>query len=124
MEVELHLRRSISAHLSAGYEIDITTNFGLSIVVWLGALNAFTVLVNSLTGPNITMNNGDVWYAQMVGTVIIVKCNGVIVKTYDTSGDAFQVGTGGPGMGFYRDGGGTPTANNTMGFSNFSCGEL
>lgn len=119
-EVELHLRCSISSHSITSYEIDVTTNFGLSVVRWNGALNNFTYLVEALTGANITHANGDVWYAQIVGNTITVKCNGVVVW----QGTDNNISSGNPGIGFYSDtNSGSPTSNNTMGWSAFSAGQ-
>lgn len=123
-EVELLLRKSITAHSLPGYEIDITTNFGLSVVV-ANAVGGFTVLASGITGPNYSTADGAVWFSSIVGTLITVICNGGTVTTYDTSGDTIKIAQGSPGIGFYADtNSGTPTADNSIGFSNFSCTEV
>lgn len=129
-EVELRLRSTFAAHSNLGYEIDCTTNFGCSLVRIDGPINTFTVLVNGAT-TNVSLANGAGWYAQMIGTRIIVTCNptGIasilspVVINYDTSADTTKYSTGMPGIGFYSDtDAGSPTANNTLGWANFACG--
>lgn len=123
-EVELLLRSTITSHSIIQYEVDITQSNGLDLAIWTGPLNTFSGLVNGVT-TNVSLADGAVWYAQIVGTVITVKCNSTTVLTYDTSGDATKISSGNPGVGFYGDfEAGSPTANNTLGWSNFSAGEL
>lgn len=123
-EVELLLRSNITPHNTTQYEIDITQSNGLDLAIWLGALNSFTVLVTGVTS-GVSLLNGAVWYAQILGPIILVQCNGATVLTYDTSGDTVKISSGNPGMGFYGDtGAGTPSATNTLGFSSFSAGSL
>lgn len=119
-EVELHLRQTITSHSAVSYEIDITTAFGLQIVKWNGPSNSFTPIASNIT-TNVTTNDGDLWYAQIQGSTILVKCNGTTVYT----GTDSAITSGSPGVGFYSDTtNGTPTANNSFGFSIYSAGHL
>lgn len=119
-EIEIVLRSTIAAHSIIQYEIDITIAFGLQIVKWNGPLNNFTPIASNIT-TNVTTNDGDVWYAQIVGNTITVKCNGVQVY----SGTDSSIATGNPGFGFYAEtNGGAPSGNSSFGVSSFSCGEL
>lgn len=119
-EVELHLRQTIGAHSAVSYEIDITTAFGLQIVKWNGPVNSFTAIASNIT-TNVTTNDGDIWYAQIQGSTILVKCNGVQVYT----GTDSAITTGSPGFGFYADtNSGTPSADNSFGFSAYQAGHL
>jgi hypothetical protein len=119
-EVELHLRSTITAHRAALYEIDITQNNGLNIVRWNGPLNSFDGIAVGITN-NVSVANGAVWYAQIVGNTITVKCNGAVVWT----GSDGSISSGSPGMGFYGDlNAGSPTGNNTFGWSSYSAGQL
>jgi hypothetical protein len=124
-EVELILRGTITAHSATLYEIDITQSNGLDLARWNGALNDYTALGPQGTTSGVSLANGAVWYAQIVGTVITVKCNGTTVLTYDTASDSVKLTSGSPGMGFYGDlEAGSPTANNTLGWASFAAGEL
>lgn len=119
-EVELLLRWSITAHNATGYEIDITQSNGLDIAKWNGPANNFTVLASGIV-TNVSLADGAVWYAQITGNAITVKCNGTTVYT----GTDNTYTSGNPGFGFYGDANaGSPTANNTLGFTNFSAGQL
>lgn len=119
-EVELLLRWTITAHNTTGYEIDVTTNFGLGIARWNGALNSFTFLAQNIT-TNVSTAEGAVWYAQIVGSTITVNCNGTQVF----SGTDSTFATGNPGIGFFSStNNGTPTANNTFGWKSFRAGQL
>lgn len=101
-EVELILRGNISGASNTGYEVDLVlSNNSANLVSWNGPPNDFTILVNDAT-TNASFNNGDVWYAQIVGTVVTVKCNNLPVISYDTSGDTFKISSGHPGVGFWN----------------------
>ena len=103
-EIELHLRRSMSAHSATGYEL----NFGVShpyleIVRWNGARGDFTYLGSSCTYPAVcgqvkgfTIRNGDVARATIVGNTIRVYVNGALVASAVDS----TFTNGSPGMGF------------------------
>lgn len=133
METELLLRFHIVAHGAYGYEIDCTPS-GIVVVRWNGPLSDFTALTGAIS-TNYTFSNGNVIYAQIIGPIITVKCNGLTVQTYDTSSDTAptlnapytsgqglaRYTDGSPGIGFYRDSTlGAPGANNTVGWTVFS----
>jgi hypothetical protein len=119
-EVELLLRATITAHSAVLYEIDITQSNGLDIARWNGAQNNYTILAQGITG-NVSTADGAVWYAQIVGNTITVKCNGVQVAQITDS----NISSGNPGMGFYGDlNAGNPTSNDSFGWSSFSAGQL
>ena len=122
LEIELLLRWKITAHSARGYEIDIINNGNVYIVRWNGALNDFTIL----SGPTASSsNNGDVWYGEVVGTVITVKRNGTTVATYDTAGDVTKWSDGNPGIGFYTDNSlGAPSAGSTYSWTSFTSAAL
>ena len=103
-EIELHLRRAMTAHRATGYEI----NFGVShaylqIVRWNGARADFTYLGSSCNYPTVcgqvngfTIRNGDVAKANIVGNAINVYVNGVLVASATDS----TFSSGSPGLGF------------------------
>jgi len=121
-EVELVLRGNLTATNNTGYEIDIVHSGPLvNLVSWNGPDNNFTILRGYNTG--FTINDGDVFYAQIVGTVITLKCNGSTFATYDTSGDAFKVSSGSPGMGFWNQTGSSANSPK-FGLKAYSAGSL
>jgi hypothetical protein len=103
-EIELHLRRTMTAHRATGYEI----NFGVShayvqIVRWNGPLADFTYLGSSCTYPKVcgqvngfTIRDGDAAKATIAGDTITVEVNGVLVAS--TKDSTFPAGS--PGIGF------------------------
>lgn len=126
-EVELLLRSTISANSAIQYEIDILADGRLYIVQWLGALSNFHIEAGPIT-TNVSIANSAVWYAQINGNTIIVKCNGTQVYTGDiTTFLNAAINAGNPGMGFYANNG-TPDpntqANRTFAFKAFSVGNL
>ena len=116
-EVELRLRSSLSAHSSTGYEINFrcskTAAAYTQIVRWDGPLGKFTDL-NSQSGANYGVGDGDVVNATIVGNVITAYINGVQVLQATDSTFA----TGSPGMGFFLQG--TNGVNRDYGFSGFT----
>lgn len=121
LEVELLLRFAITAHSATGYEIDITTGL-VALVRWNGALNDFTALVPSSGDGHFSAANGAVWYAEIVGTIITVKCNGFTQLTYDTASDTPKYSSGNPGLGFYRAG--TTSSPDTFGWSSYTASNI
>ena len=123
-EIELHLRRKISAHRATGYEI----NFGVShpyveIVRWNGPLADFTYLGKKCTYPAVcehvdgfTIRNGDVAKATIAGNTIRVYVNDVLVATATDSTFA----DGSPGIGFNFGCGSTYASH---GWSSFSASD-
>lgn len=126
-EVELLLRSTISPNSAIQYEIDILADGRLFIVQWLGALNNFHIEAGPIT-TNCTMNDNDVWYAQISSNTIIVNCNGTQVYTGDiTTFLNAPINSGNPGMGFYANNG-TPDpntqANRLFAWKAYSAGNL
>lgn len=122
-EVELVLRGNIAATSNTGYEVDLVIQGGTAALVsWNGPANIFTQLVAN-TATNVSLNDGDVWLAQMIGPLITVKCNTNIVFTYDTSGDAFRILSGSPGMGFWNQTGSSANSPN-FGWKHWQATEL
>lgn len=121
-EAELVLRGNISASSNTGYETDLVlvTN-SVNLVSWNGPPNNFTTLASATSG--VSFANGAVWSAQIVGTVITIKCNGTTVLTHDTAGDAFQIASGSPGMGFWNETGSSTNSPN-LGWSHFQASDL
>jgi hypothetical protein len=120
-EIELHLRRRISAHRSTGYEI----NFGVShsyveIVRWNGARGDFTYLAPSCNYPQVcarvtgfTIRNGDIARASIVADTIQVYVNGALIASAKDSTFA----SGSPGVGFNH---GCDSTYGNHGWSSFS----
>ncbi len=79
-EVELRLRTVISAHSITGYEVNYkfsanSTGY-MQFVRWDGAFGNFTVL-QSFTGQQFGVTDGDTVSATVVGNVITAYKNGV-----------------------------------------------
>ena len=97
-EVELLLRWTDAAHSARGYEILWESrNLYAYIVRWNGPLGNFTIL-KRLAFPRAPVT-GDVFKAQIVGSVITVYLNGASVGSFTDS----TWTTGDPGIGFYSD---------------------
>jgi hypothetical protein len=56
-------------------------------VRWNGPLNDFTVLADNVF-TYVNLADGALWYAEIIGTVITIKCNVTTVLTYDTASDS------------------------------------
>jgi hypothetical protein len=128
-ELELRTRSRFGTHLNIGYEWDITTNFGLFFVRLDGPANTFQQLGSFGTPAGFSVANGAVWLTQFFGSVSTIFCNSgsgfVQIASYDTSGDSIIYPSGNPGIGMYADtNNGTPSANNTLGWSSFSAGQI
>lgn len=125
LEVELLLRFKITPNNARGYEIDgYLGGSAIHVVRWNGAQNDFTDLSGAVTN-NVSFNDGDVWYAEMVGNVITVKNNGLLVWTSDRTGDAIIWSDGNPGLGFYTDTNlGAASPNLDLGWKTFEAGSL
>jgi hypothetical protein len=132
-EVAFRLRSSLAPHRSDGYEALFRCFDGggwyTDVVRWNGPLNDFDVLIHTTTGPGIF--TGDLVGATIVGTVIKAFINGVVVNSWDTSGDAAPVSgagparyaSGNPGMGFFQHGQTSATLAD-FGFTDFSAQDL
>ncbi len=94
-EVEVLLRVTDSATFTHAYECNLAVNGAYCQVVrW--ETGGFTVLADTAHG--LTVNDGSVLFAQMIGSTIKVFLDGVLVNTVvDTMWT-----TGNPGMAFYR----------------------
>lgn len=125
LEVELLLRFKITPNNARGYEIDgYLGGNAIHVVRWNGRRNDFTDLSGAIT-TNVTFNDGDVWYAEMVGNVITVKNNGLLVWASDRTGDATIWSDGNPGLGFYTDTNlGAASPNTDLGWKRFEAGSL
>lgn len=112
LEIELWLRGNVDANNVSGYEIDLVVSSGsLYIVRWNGPKNNYTILVSAITA-NVSLADGAVWYAEIVGTVITVKCNGTTVYTYDTAAEgSSKITSGNPGIGFWNETGSAGNQN-------------
>lgn len=123
LEVELVLRGDITATNNTGYEVDLVlSNTSLGLVRWNGAPNDFTILQSGIT-TNVSLANGSVWFAKIVGTLITVTCNGSAVTTYDTSADSLILQGGRPGLGFWNQTGSSANSPN-FGWSNWQASEI
>ena len=124
LEVELWLRGNASSSSMSGYECDLVVSSGsLYIVRWNGPANDFTILVSAITA-NVSLADGAVWYAEIVGTVITVKCNGTTVYTYDTAAEgASKITSGNPGIGFWNETGSAGNQNK-FGVKDFSANPI
>lgn len=121
-EIELVLRGNLTSSTNTGYEIDIVHGGPIiNLVSWNGPDNDFTIIATQTSG--ITVNDGNIFYAQIVGTVITIKLNGTTVLTHDTSGDAFKIASGSPGIGFWNQTG-SSTNSPLFGWKSFSAGSL
>ena len=98
-EVELRLRTVIAPHSITGYEINFrclkTSSAYMQIVRWNGALGSFTIL-NSYSGAQYGVANGDFVKASISGNQISVYINGVLMGSATDS----TFPSGNPGIGF------------------------
>lgn len=118
MEVEILLRWLDTSSTTRGYECNLAHDGSYTqIVRWNGALGSFTVLFDD-PGAGLTVNDGDVFSANIVGNIIRAQLNGVEISTIDITSQGGTVYTfGGPGLGFYRSGG---TGSEQYGFKSWS----
>lgn len=123
-EVELLLRGSISSGFVQCYEIDFIIEQGglVSINDWKGNTASLDGLATTFGGPGITFNDGDVLYADIVGSFITVKINGTTILTCDTStfpGSNYPITSGSPGISFWNQTGSAAACPN-FGFKDFT----
>jgi hypothetical protein len=115
-EVELLLRFSISGHTASGYEVNFSCRHDgtqyTQIVRWNGPIGNFTLL-DSRTGPGLA--DGDQVKATIVGSTITTYINNV--PTFVVTDSTFT--SGGPGMGFYLQGG-TAALAGDYGFTKYT----
>lgn len=128
LEVELLLRGSISSGFVQCYEIDFVIEQGgfINITDWKGSPTSLDILASTFGGAGITYNDGDIVYADIVGTLITVKINGITMLTCDTSsfpGSNYPITSGSPGISFWNQTGSATNSPN-FGFKNFTAGGL
>jgi len=112
-EVELLLRWEDSANAARGYECLLAWNGAyVEIVRWNGALNDYTYLVQKSPG---SVNDGDVFAAEIVGSTITVRLNDRVIASANDS----TYTTGNPGIGFFRWDHGGVTNSQSYGFKSF-----
>jgi len=116
-EAELLLRWRDTPDSAKGYEclIPYDGQYPPHIVRWNGAYGDYTILLRgSIT---VLAKTGDIVSASISGNLIIVTFNGSeILRASDPT-----YATGNPGMGFYRETGGT---NSDMAFTSYSATAL
>jgi hypothetical protein len=124
-EVEIHLRWADSANSARGYECNLAYNGGYAEVVrWNGPLGSYTYVSPQGSGGPGAVHDGDVFKAQIVGTVITTWLNGRQLQQVDVSSIGGMVWTDGdPGMGFWRGSGASATPGD-YGFSSYSASSL
>lgn len=128
LEVELLLRGTISAGFVQCYEVDFVIEQGgfINITDWKGDPHNLDILASTFGSGFITYNDGDVVYADIVGTLITVKINGVTMLTCDTStfpGSNYPITVGSPGISFWNQTGDAANSPN-FAFKNFAAGGL
>jgi len=118
-ELELRLRTTISAHSIKGYEISYSSAFGgLIIVRWNGPVGSFAILASA----SVTVRNGDVMKATMVGNTIRTYKNGTLVLT--ATDGTYTSGSPGIGINLTYNPGCTSAESNNYGFTNFTAVSL
>ncbi|HLK36152.1 MAG TPA: hypothetical protein VKU41_05325, partial [Polyangiaceae bacterium] len=110
-EVEIHLRWADAANSARGYECNVAYDGAYAEVVrWNGALGDYTYVSPQGSGGPGAVHDGDVFKAQIVGTVITTWLNGRQLQQVDVASIRGTVWTdGNPGMGFWRGKGASAT---------------
>ena len=119
LEAEIWLHGNITPTTVTGYEVDLVYGSGnLYLARWNGPANNYTQVAGPISA-NVVLTNGAVWYAEIVGTVITVKCNGTSVLVYDTAAEgASKITSGNPGIGFWNETGSAGNQNK-LGWTDF-----
>jgi hypothetical protein len=125
-EVEIRLRTTITAHNYTGYEFNYSMynngNQYAQIVRLNGPLNSFTIL-GGTSGVPAAISNGDTFCASAIGnTLKFWLIHGGNTTQLGSATDSTYPG-GGPGIGFYNQGG-TLSDNSNFGFSSFQATEI
>jgi hypothetical protein len=120
-EVEIHLRWADTASTARGYECNLAYDGGYAEVVrWNGPLGDYTYVSAQGSGGPGAVHDGDVFKAQIVGTIITTWLNGQKLQQVDVASIGGTVWTGGdPGMGFWRGAGASATPGD-YGFSSYA----
>jgi len=124
-EVEIHLRWADSASSASGYECNLAYDGAYAEVVrWNGPLGDYTYVSPQGSGGPGAVHDGDVFKAQIVGTVVTTWLNGKELQQVDVASIGGTVWTDGdPGMGFWRGAGASATPGD-YGFSSYSATSL
>jgi hypothetical protein len=124
-EVEIHLRWADSASNARGYECNLAYNGAYAEVVrWNGPLGDYTYVSAQGSGGPGAVHDGDVFKAEIVGTVVTTWLNGQKLQHVDVSSIGGTVWTdGNPGMGFWRGSGASATPGD-YGFSSYRATSL
>jgi hypothetical protein len=124
-EVEIHLRWADSASSARGYECNLAYNGGYAEVVrWNGPLGDYTYVSSQGSGGPGAVHDGDVFKADIVGTVVTTSLNGHQLQHVDVASIGGMVWTdGNPGMGFWRGAGASATPGD-YGFSSYAATSL
>lgn len=136
-EMTIRLRSAVSAHVNSGYEVTATARTSqagdgfnyLLVVKFNGTIGSFTSLYNP-QGTQYSLQDGDTFTADIVGTTIRAWVRGVQVATVDTLVDIngnplTGITSGNPGIGFFhsRGLGFNTVLNNSYGLKSFQAGE-
>jgi len=100
-EIELLLRFSIGDHDAQGYEVLWGLTGYLAVVRWNGAVGDFTPIYDPGVGSIPVPRDGDVLRAEISGTIITVKLNGIEVARVDVASAETVWSYGQPGIGFW-----------------------
>jgi hypothetical protein len=124
-EAEIHLRWADSASSARGYECNLAYNGAYAEVVrWNGALGDYTYVSPQGSGGPGAVHDGDVFQAEIVGTVITTSLNGHQLQHVDVSSIGGTVWSDGdPGMGFWRGAGASATPGD-YGFGSYAATSL
>lgn len=116
-EAEIRLRSTITPHVNKGYEIDFSVSAAspyIVVVRWNGAVGDFTDITPGPPDLVDSLHDGDVIFASIIGTTILVKLNGVTIYNFTDNSYA----TGNPGIGFSVPN--TSGVDTSYGFTSFT----
>jgi hypothetical protein len=124
-EAEIHLRWADGASSARGYECNLAYSGGYAeIVRWNGPLGDYTYVSPQGSGGPGAVHDGDVFKAEIVGTVITTWLNGHQLQHVDVASIGGTVwADGNPGMGFWRGAGASATPGD-YGFSSYAATSL
>jgi len=124
-EVEILLRASDGPTSIRTYECNLAWDGGYAeIVRWNGALGDYTYVAPQGSGGPGAVHDGDVFRAEIVGSVIRTWLNDRMLQQVDvTSIGGTVLGDGNPGIAFWR-GSGASASPGDYGFTSFSATTL